>query len=43
MKRKSDKNESIKVSSSSSLKGNDRVSQIKKVKEYVYMVKAYNK
>ncbi len=43
MKRKDDKNDMVKVSSSSSLRGNDRVSQIKKVKEYVYMVKAYNK
>ena len=43
MKRKDEKSEPVKISSSSSLKGNDRVSQIKKVKEYVYMVKAYNK
>ena len=38
-----DENASIKVNTSSTLRGNDRVSQIKKVKDYVYMVKAYNK
>ena len=43
MKKKNEDNESIKINSSSSLRGNDRVSQIKRVKEFVYMVKAYNK
>lgn len=45
LKKKDDSNtQLVKIStSSSSLKGSDRVSQIKKVKDYVYMVKAYNK
>ncbi len=44
LKKKDDANApSIKGNTASSLRNSDRVSQIKKVKDYVYMVKAYNK
>ena len=39
--KKSDSTNTIKLNSSTDLKDDDRVTQIKKIEKYVYMVKAY--
>ena len=41
--KKKDQDVRIKINNTNSLKGDNRVHQIKNVKDYVYMVKAYTK